>query len=892
MYLKTFFQTTRVAVVVLMMILGIINRATGQNGCQGCPPMIINIQSTNYASCGMCDGSIDLCVVGQGPFSYAWTGPDVFTSEEEDLQNLCPGWYTVTVTDTVFTSVDTVFITKTISTYVLEDCFCTLGGVISSTPITCTNNGTATVIASGGTEPYFFQWSNGETTPSIAVTQPGMYQVTITDSDTSTYCQSVHQVLFIAPGAHVVVGIHSPEICLGKSSYIKTWVTGKAPFTYLWSNGVTTFDQTVSPTQTTVYTVTVTDGDGCTTIANAIVKVLPIPTVTITGPEQLCAGQTVKLTASGGGNGAQYSWSNGKNGPTNMVNPGTTTTYTVTVTNLNGCTATDEHTINVNVSTDTLIYGEPKFICGDSTEYFVGYDTLINENCIRQIFVYDVFITQYKYNIVWGQEEFICGSIAKIDTIKGKEVIDPTTCTRTLYWHLQTIIPFQDSIVWGQEEFICGSIAKIDTIKGKEIVDTMSCTRILYCHLQTIIPFQDSIVVGPIEFICGDTTKVFTHIDSTVYISDCARIVYKHEVRITAYAKIGITGPPQIICGDSTALFSVLDSVQFTQNCTKIEYYHQVIIAPQIIIYGNVTDVSCNGYNNGMIQVSINPEPIAVSVIWSNGISDNKITNLGPGMYTVFMKSALGCEAEKTFLITEPDPLVLEATIENPICYGSNDGLLDVQAVGGTPTYDYVWETGLNDHLQTNIGAGEYSVTVTDANGCETNETFVLTQPDSITITATIQPTSCEGLPSGAIDLTVSGGSGSFQYDWSDFSSQEDREGLSSGKYATTVTDTNGCTQQTTFSVKENGCRVWLDNYQLIVIIGRCGELPTFDFTITVTSITGQTVRTIKRTAINGGYDSRDEGNFDLSDLKRGVYIVRVVSNDREIDHVERIVIN
>ncbi|MBP6256392.1 hypothetical protein KA405_01365 [Patescibacteria group bacterium] len=917
------------------MILGIVGRATGQGGCQGCPQMIIYIQSTNAASCGECDGSIDLCVVGQGPYSYQWTGPDEFSSEEEDLDELCPGWYTVIVTDTVFTTIDTVLITKTISTYVYEDCFCTLGGVISSTPLNCTSNGTATIFATGGTEPYFYQWSTGESTESITVSQPGMYQVTITDSDTLQYCQSVHQVLFTAPGAQVVMGIQSPEICLGKSALLKTWVTGNSHFTYLWSNGFTGSEQTVSPSQTTVYSVTVTDGDGCTSVANGLVKVNPLPVVQIAGPEQLCAGQTATLNASGGGNGALYSWSNGKNGPINMFNPGTTTTYTVTVTNLNGCTAKDDHTIIVNTPKDTLIFGQPQFLCGDSTQYFVGYDTVVNENCLRQIFIYDVFIQQttdfivwnpseticgdsartyvhldslkkgdnctrvfyqhkvnviqFQDSIVWGEPNFICGSISKIDTLK-REIIDPMTCKRILYWRLQTITQYQDSIVWGQPKFICGSESKIDTIKGTEVIDTLSCTRKLYWHLQTIIPFQDSIVWEPKEIICGDTSAIF--IESTCFpISDCKRIVFKKEVQIIKYNTLVIEGPPQIICGETVTMVTALDSVQFTNNCTKIEYVHKVIVVPSVIINTLIEHVTCNGFNDGSISLSISVGS-GVTIFWNTGENTATISELFAGTYAVTVISTEGCEANKKITITEPDPLVLESIIENPICYGSTDGLIDVQAEGGTSSYQYVWNSGLTDHLQTKLDAGSYSVTVTDANGCTTNETFVLTQPDSISIVAKIQPSSCEGLPSGAIDLTISGGVGTYDIYWSDFSNQEDRVGLSSGKYATTVTDKNGCIQQDTFFIKENGCRVWLDNYQLIVIIGRCGELPTFDFTITVTSITGQTVRTIKRTAINGGYDSRDEGNFDLSDLARGIYIVRVVSNDRIIDHVERIVIN
>lgn len=869
------------------MILGIIGRATGQNGgCPECPPIIVYVQSTDPASCGKCDGSIDLCVVGQGPFGYEWTGPDGFNSTEEDLENLCPGWYIVTVTDTVYTTVDTTYITKTISTYVFEDCFCTLSGAITSTPLSCTTNGTATVIASGGTEPYFYQWSTGENTESISISQPGMYQVTITDSDTLQYCTSVHQVFFQTPGAHVVLVIQSPEICLGKSALLKAWVTGQEPFSYLWSNGFTGTEQTVSPSQTTVYSVTVTDGDGCTSIATGLVKVNPLPVAQITGPDVLCAGQIATLTASGGGNGALYSWSNGKNGPINMVNPGTTSTYTVTVTNISGCTATDDQTITVSTPKDTLIFGQPQFLCGDSTEQFVAYDTLINENCLRQIFVYDVFIQQTTDFIVWGPAETICGDSTRtyvhLDSLKKGD-----NCTRLRYQHQVTVMPYQDSIVWGPAETLCGSISKIDTLK-REVVDPITCTRILYWRLQTIIPYQDSIVWGPVEFICGDTTKVFTQKDSTVYISDCARIIYKHEVRITKYNTIVVEGPPQIICGETMAIVTALDSVQFTMNCTRIEYVHKVIAVPSVIIDAITKHVTCHGFDDGIITLSLNIDSSKVTISWNTGENALQISDLFAGNYSVTVTSDEGCKANKSFEVNQPDPLVIESTIENPICYGSTNGLIDVQGNGGTPTYKYVWNSGLTDHLQTELNAGNYSVTVTDANGCTTNETFVLTQPDSISISATIQPTSCEGLPSGAIDITVSGGIGSYQYNWSDFFSQEDRTGLLNGQYAVTVTDQNGCEQTETFLIKENGCSVWFHHDQLYVIIGRCGEFPTFPFDITIYDSAGRVKKTFSGTAIDGYF----EGVFDLSDLNSGTYLVTVISKGGEIRHGSKIIIH
>lgn len=906
-----------------MMILGIV-RVTGQNGCPSCPNIDIYFQSTNAATCGECDGSIDLCVVGQSPFTYAWTGPNGFSSTEEDLENLCPGWYTVTVTNAWSN-------TKTISTYVFEDCFCTLGGVISSTPLSCTSNGTATIFATGGTEPYFYQWSTGEDTETIEVNQPGMYQVTITDSG-PYYCESVHQVFINSPGAQVVLGIQSPEICLGKSAYLKTWVTGKAPFTYLWNNGITMSEQTVTPMQTTVYSVTVTDGDGCTSVATGLVKVNALPVVQITGHDVLCAGQTATLNASGGGNGALYSWSNGKNGPTNTVNPGTTTTYTVTVTNLNGCTAKDDHTIIVNTPKDTLIFGQPQFLCGDSTEQFVAYDTLLNENCIRKIFVYDVFIQQTTDYIVWNPSETICGDSAQtyvhLDSLKKGD-----NCTRVFYQHEVTVIPFQDSIVWGITETVCGDSAKtfiqldslsiennctrllyqhhvvinpitktivwgdIETLCGDSIITFVkidnvvkhdSCKQTIYQHEVVIMPYQDSIVWGEPEFICGNTSKVFTQIDSTVLVNECERIVYQHEVRLTKYNTIVIEGPPQIICGETVTMVTALDSVQFTNNCTRIEYVHKVIAVPSVVIDALTKHVTCHGFDDGIITLSLNIDSSKVNISWNTGENTLQVNNLFAGNYSVTVTSDEGCKATKSFVIDQPDALLLESTIKNPICYESTDGLIDVQASGGTTDYNYVWNNGSNNHLQTELESGNYTVTVSDANGCTTNETFVLTQPDSISIVAKIQPSSCEGLPSGAINLTVSGGVGSFQYDWSDFFSQEDRTGLLNGQYAVTVTDQNGCEQTETFLIKENGCSIWFHHNQLYVIIGRCGEFPTFDFDINIYDSSGRVKKTFSGTAIDGYF----EGIFDLSDLNSGIYFVKVISQGGEIRYGKNISIH
>lgn len=692
MQFQTHFQSAVSLAFLWMVTMFTCPQVMGQGGgCPSCPPMIIYFQSTTPASCGECDGSFNLCVVGQSPFTYQWTGPNGFTAVTEDISNLCPGTYTVVVTDDFGN-------TKTISGTIVEDCYCTLWGDVQWTPITCDGPGTATAQGYDGQPPYKYKWDNGVMNQTISIDQPGWHSVTITDSGIGN-CESIHYVYFDAPGADVNVTASPSVICQGSSSILKAFVSGTGPFTYTWKNGGTTIGTTqqitVTPTTTTIYTVNIVDALGCETSTNVIVSVNTVPVVSINGPTNLCAGQTTTLNASGTP-GANYSWSSGQTGASIVVNPGTSTTYTVTATK-GGCTGSDNHTITVNSTTDTLVFGQPKYICGDSTYSFVGYDTTITANCVRQILVYNVFV----------------------------------------------------------------------------------------------VPFP-----------------TFT---------------------------------------------------------------------------GNVNNVTCFGNNNGSIIINTID---SVDIWWSNGFDTKSITNLSPGIYSVTVTTAAGCETTTTFTVTQPLPLTLETTIQNPTCFGSTNGLLDVQSEGGTAPYQYNWSTGSQDHLLQNLTADTYGVIVTDANGCQTGTSFQLTQSDSISLTATLQPTSCEGLPSGAIDLTATGGNGSFTYSWSDFNNQEDRTNLLGGTYGVTVTDGNGCKADSVFNIKENGCSVWFTHDQLWIVIGRCGELPTFDFTVTISDVSGKVVKTFEDTAIDGYYNNW----FNVSDLAPGVYAVTVIGANNEVRHGSRFV--
>jgi hypothetical protein len=416
------------------------------------------------------------------------------------------------------------------------------------------------------------------------------------------------------------------------------------------------------------------------------------------------------------------------------------------------------------------------------------------------------------------------------------------------------------------------------------VVNNQNCSRILYVHEVTVVPYNDITITGTPETICGDSARVYMHLDSSIVNNqNCSRILYVHEVTVVPYNDITITGTPETICGDSARVYMHLDSsIVNNQNCSRILYVHEVTVVLFTEVSGVVKHITCNGLNNGEISLVFSTP--SVDIFWSNGEVDANINNLSAGIYSVTVTTASGCETKAMFTINEPLPLSLESTMQNPNCFGSSNGLLDVFVEGGTAPYMYAWSNGSADHLQVGLGAGAYSVTVSDANGCQNGTSFQLIQPDSISITAVLQPTSCEGLPSGAIDLTATGGTGTLSYDWNDFFSQEDRTGLPDGQYAVTVTDENGCQADSVFHIKENGCHVWYSHGELHIIIGRCGELPTFDFEVKVYDVNGKEVKSFSGTAINGYFD----GVFNVSDLPTGLYNVTVIGENDEVRHGSR----
>ena len=150
-----------------------------------------------------------------------------------------------------------------------------------------------------------------------------------------------------------------------------------------------------------------------------------------------------------------------------------------------------------------------------------------------------------------------------------------------------------------------------------------------------------------------------------------------------------------------------------------------------------------------------------------------------------------------------PNP-VLNGLVVNVSCFGDNTGSISLTVNSGTPNFSFNWSDGGRGQSRSNLSAGSYTATVTDANGCTDSRTFTVSQPSqALTLGGSISQPSCSYTNNGSINLTVSGGTPGYSYEWSNGGRGQDLSGLSGGTYTVTVTDSNGCEETTSFTLTQ-----------------------------------------------------------------------------------------
>ncbi|HTF19648.1 MAG TPA: T9SS type A sorting domain-containing protein [Chryseolinea sp.] len=219
----------------------------------------------------------------------------------------------------------------------------------------------------------------------------------------------------------------------------------------------------------------------------------------------------------------------------------------------------------------------------------------------------------------------------------------------------------------------------------------------------------------------------------------------------------------------------------------------EVVAPPPIMINEAVTNPSCSGQYNGSIALAVTGGTGEYSFGWSTGSSEQNLSDLPSGFYTVTVTDSIGCSAVKAMMLTNGTLISAESTLSHPTCTQSN-GSIDLTPIGGTAPYTYEWSNGATTQDLENVAAGTYVVTIADAGGCYTYKIYTLEVRSTIAIQFVVNPATCAGDNSGAIDVTISGGAAPYAIQWLDGAVTEDRSALSPGAYQISVTDALGCT--------------------------------------------------------------------------------------------------
>jgi hypothetical protein len=764
---------------------------------------------TNTSCNGGTNGTIDLTPTGGTPgYTYSWGGG--ITSQ--DRTGLAAGTYSVTITDANGC-------TGTVSPTVTQPT-AAVSGTTVVTNVACFGNNTGAInlTPTGGTGPYTFNWVSGPTTEDRTGLSAGTYSVTITDNNgcTGTVSPTVTQPAAVVSGTTVVTNV----ACFGGNTGAinLTPTGGVGPYTFNWTAGPTTEDRTSLAAGT--YSVTITDANACTGTVSPI---------TVTQPASAISGTTVvtNVACFGGNTGAINLTPTGGVGPYtfNWVGGATTEdrtsltagSYSVTITDANGCTGTVSP-ITVTqpaaaVSGTTVVTNIACF--GNNTGSInltpTGGTGPYTFNWVGGITTEDrTGLTAGTYSVTITDVNGCTGTVSPTVTQPAAVVSGTTVVTNVACFGNNTgainltpsggVGPYTFNWVSGPTtEDRTGLAAGTYSVT---ITDNNGCTG-------TVSPIT---VTQPAAAVSG--TTVVTNVSCFGGNNGAINLTPTGGVGPYTFNWVGgATTEDRILLVSGTYSVTITDANACTGTVSGITVTQPTAIS---VTAASQTNIACNGGSNGAAEINTPTGGTpGYTYDWTPGTptgdGTTSITGVGAGTYTVTVTDANGCTASQSFTITEPTAISFTAASQTNIaCNGGATGAFAVNgATGGTSAFTYDWApgtpTGDGTTSVTGLTAGTYSVTTTDANGCTASISFTITEPAALSITPTSQTNvSCNGGANGAASIFVNGGTPGMTYSWSPTGgTNANASGLSAGTYTVTVTDANGCLATQTFTITE-----------------------------------------------------------------------------------------
>jgi PKD repeat protein len=601
------------------------------------------------------DGSATVVAAGgTAPYTYTWSNggntatisvvSDTYTVTVGDANGCAP------VTGDVFVGAQGI----PNEAYAGPD----LIGCMSALPVTLGGNVTNATSGtwSGGSGTITGTWPAFQYMPSAADIQNGSVELTLTTVGNTSCPPATDAMTILLPNSFANAALDGTDaLCAGAADGTATFTPSVPGLTYLWNDPAAQTTATATGLAAGFWSVQVSDGFGCDTLMSILIgEPEPLTIGDLATTNETCAGDsdgTVSATVSGGTAPYTYAWDNGGSTATITVPAGT---YSLSVTDANGCTA-------ASASTTVDATGQPNLA-------FAGPDLV---GCLNALPV----------------------------TLEGSVQSAPDG-------------------VWSG-----GSGAFLGT--------------------GTVVQYQPSVN----ELLAGGVILTLTTVGNTA----C---------------------PPA-----SDEVYIALSNSFLNAALTS-------------------TGASCNSFSDGSIAFA--PDLPGNTYLWSDPMAQTSATATGlpAGTWSVTVTDALGCDTTLSAAVVQPDELVVaQVNTADAVCNGQSNGSASLMITGGTPGFNVSWSNGGNGTMQNGLAAGTYTATVTDAQGCSTQATAIIAEPSPITLTAQAPDTVCVNAP---VDLgaTASGGTGNLVVNWAGLGTGMNIQAsfASSQNVVVTVVDQAGCT--------------------------------------------------------------------------------------------------
>ncbi|MDP5172768.1 MAG: gliding motility-associated C-terminal domain-containing protein [Bacteroidia bacterium] len=760
-------------------------------------PIGLAIDSTQNVLCNNgASGAIYLSVAGGiGPFTYIANGG--VGQNSPNITGLTAGPYQILVTDAGGCQ-------DSVSTALTEPSALVLTpGAITNVTCPGGNDGAASVVASGGTPGYTYNWiPTGANTPAVTALTAGSFLVDVTDLNgcLATLPVNVTEPAPIVGNIQITQGIS----CFGLSdaAAVANASGGAGGYVYVWSAGTATGNSVVNLPAGTHY-LTITDALGCVGLDSVTIIAPPGISLSISPTNISCFGLSdgaATANVSGGGGGFSFQWNNDP-----LLNTGTISglvagTYTVVITDANGCLGFDTVLLTQPPLISTVASGANETCTAANGELYAvasggagGFQYVWNSSPVQAgdsisgipAGTYQVIVTDQNgcldsatvTIIDETAPEIQVAQVVNVSCANGSNGGAQVTATggTGIYTFSWNTLPIQTG----------ATLSNVPAGSYTVTVDDGQCqtteTVVITQPLELMVSILNRVNPSCAAFSDGAITPVVT--GGTPGYSFLWRST---PVQTDSIASNLPGGNYRVVVTDRNGC---RDSIS------------ALLVAPEpleMLLFGD--SVNCFGETTGVAIATVIGGTRPYQYSWSGTTATGDTArNLGIGNYGLTVTDANGCVIGGEVAVGGPSELFVEVTGTDLICFEGNDGTALAVPSGGSGPYSFSWTSGDNVDNPRALAAGTWIVTVTDTRGCSVDGAITLDQPDPLVVTlGEFEGAFCD-LPNGSATVIASGGTPGYAFVWNTTPAQNgpratDLYGGTAGiTPVVTLTDANGC---------------------------------------------------------------------------------------------------